>query len=120
MRAALSIALAGLLVTTPLKMVFAQAAQQEAATIQQTADSSGHRLIGVPPVTDTTSRLWGTPSDRSLLNTAFADALLVQEDTSWWDGLSTTAQVVIFIAVIAIVVVVVAVYFVECSKKCGG
>ena len=60
MRRAISIVLAAILVTTPLKMVLAQAAQQEAVSVQQTVppDSSGHRLIGVPPVTDNTSRLW--------------------------------------------------------------
>ncbi len=60
MRAALSIVLAGLLVTTPLKLVLAQAAQQEAVSVQQTVppDSSGHRLIGVTPVTANPSRLW--------------------------------------------------------------
>ncbi len=60
MRAALSIVLATALITTPLKLVLAQAAKQEAVSVQQTAppDSSRHRLIAVPPVTDNTSRLW--------------------------------------------------------------
>ena len=99
MKAALSIVLAGLLVTTPLKQVFAQAAQQEAATVQQDAppDSSGHRLIGVPSVTDNTSRLWSTPSDRARLNTEFAGASFVQEG-----GLSTAAQVAIVLGSIVV------------------
>ena len=107
MRAALSIVLATALVTTPLKQVFAQAAQQESVSVQQDAppDSSGYRLIGVPPATNNTSRLWSTPSDRTLPNTEFADALLVQQDdpgTAWWNGLSTAEQVVFFLGLIVV------------------
>ncbi len=99
MKAALSIVLAGLLVTTPIKLVLAQAAQEEAVSVQQTAppDSSGHRLIGVPPVTDNTSRLWSTPSDRARLNTEFAGASFVQEG-----GLSTAARVAIVLGSIVV------------------
>ena len=75
MKAVLSIVLAGLLVTTPLKLVLAQAAQQEAVSVQQTAppDSSGHRLIGVPPVTDNTSRLWEPLAGKDALAGIFAE-----------------------------------------------
>ena len=112
MRRAISVILAAILVTTPIKLVLAQTAQQEAVSVQQTAppDSSGHRLIGVPPVTDNTSRLWRNPSDRALLDTEFADALLVQEDdpgTAWWNGLSTEWKVVTVLVVIAVAAVVV-------------
>ena len=74
MKAAVSIVLAGLLVTTPLKLVLAQAAQQEAVSVQQTVppDSSGHRLIGVPPVTDNTSRLWEPLASKDALAGIFA------------------------------------------------
>ena len=60
MKAALSIVLAGLLVTTPPKMVLAQAAQQEAVSVQQNTapDRSSHRPIRVPPITDGTAPLW--------------------------------------------------------------
>ena len=95
MRAALSIVLATALVTTPVKLVLAQAAQQEAR--QQTADSSGHRLIGVPPVADNTSRLWRNPSDLALPNTELADGSFVQGGE-----LSVGAQVAIAIVVIAV------------------
>ena len=105
MRAALSIVLATALVTTPLKLVLAQAAQQEAVSVQQTVppDSSGQRLIGVAPVTDNTSRLWEPLASED----AFAD--IFAEDGS----LATPAPmpkgvriVLTFIAVVAIVVVV--------------
>ena len=73
MRAALSIVVATALVTTPMKLVLAQAAQQEAASIQQTAsDSSGHRLIGVPPVTANTARLWEPLASEDALAGIFA------------------------------------------------
>ncbi len=111
MKAALSIVLAGLLVTTPLKLVLAQAAQQEAATVQQTApDSSGHRLIGVPPVTDNTSRLWKNPADRARLNTELSDGLFVQRGE-----LSIGAQVAIAIVVIAVGLLI----FVAIIKRAG-
>ena len=74
MRTAVSVLLATALVTTPIKLVLAQTAQQEAATVQQTAppDSSGHRLIGVPPVTDNTSRLWEPLASKDALAGIFA------------------------------------------------
>ncbi len=60
MKAALSIVLAGLLVTTPLKLVLAQAAQQQTISGQQTTapDSSSHRPIRILPITDRTAPLW--------------------------------------------------------------
>ena len=75
MKAALSVVLAGLLATLPLKQVLAQAEQQEAATVQQTAspDSSSHRLIRVPPVTDNTARLWQPLASEGGLADIFAE-----------------------------------------------
>ncbi len=75
MRAALSVVLATALVTTPLKLVLAQAAQQEAVSVQQTAppNSSGHRLIGLPPVTDNTSRLWEPLAGKDAIADIFAE-----------------------------------------------
>ncbi len=124
MRAALSIVLATALVTTPLKLVLAQAAQQEAVGVQQTVppDSSGQRLIGVPPVTDNTSRLfWRNPSDRTLLNMAFAAPSTSNtdlpyqenEETGWWK--SKAAYVVT--AIIAIVILFIVVYR-YCKTQC--
>ena len=98
LRAVLSIVLAGLLVTTPLKLVLAQTAQQEAVSVQQTAspDSKGHRLIGVPPVRANTSRLWRNPADRARLNTELSDGFFVQR------GERTAAQAAIAAVVIAV------------------
>jgi Na+/phosphate symporter len=49
-------------------------------------------------VTDNTSRLWSTPSDRARLNTEFAGASFVQEG-----GLSTAAQVAIVLGSVVVV-----------------
>ena len=74
-RAALSLMLATALVTTPLKLVLVQASQQEANSIQQPAaqDSSGHRLIRVPPMTDRTARLVALPTSEDALAAIFAE-----------------------------------------------
>ena len=115
MRAIVSLVLATALVTTPLKMVFAQAEQQEAVSVQQNAlpDSSGHRLIRVPPVTDNTARLWRNPSGRALLNTELADASLVEE--GWFGDLSPDAKVGIVLLVIVLVAVAVYVFVAACA-----
>ncbi len=73
MRAALSIVLAGLLVTLPIKQVLAQAVQQEVGSEQRTAPPDGHRLIGVPPVTDNTSRLWEPLAGKDALAGIYAE-----------------------------------------------
>ena len=76
MKAALSIVLAGLLVTTPLKLVLAQASHQEAATVQQTTaqdSSSTAGLIRVPPVTDKTAQLLEPSTKEDALAAIFAD-----------------------------------------------
>ncbi len=75
MKAALSIVLAGLLVTTPLKLALAQAAQQEAVTVQQTVapDSSGHRLIGAATRDRHTSRLWEPLASKDVIADIFAE-----------------------------------------------
>ena len=60
MKAALSIVLAGLLVTTPVKLVLAQAAEQDSTTADASlvqAPESSH-LIRVPALTATTALLW--------------------------------------------------------------
>ena len=73
LRAALSLLLTTALVTAPLKLVRAQTSQQDA--VQQTAppDSSGHRLIGVPTVTDNTSWLWAPLAGKDAIADIFAE-----------------------------------------------
>ena len=80
MREALSIVLAGLLVLLPVEQVLAQAEQQADVRVQQAApsDPAAH-LFRVPPLTENSARLLRTSSDRTLLDTDFLDAALVQE-----------------------------------------
>ncbi len=105
MRRAISVILAAVLVTTPIKLVLAQAAEQEAVSVQQTAppDSSGHRLIGVPPVTDNTSRLWEPLASEDAFADIFAEDGSLARPTPMPKGVRI---VLTFIAVVAIVVVV--------------
>ena len=106
MRAIVSVVLATALVTTPLKLVLAQATQQEAVSVQQTVvpDSSGHRLIGVPPVTDNTSRLWQPLAGKD----AIAD-ILAEDGSIPWPAPAATPifkdarTAIIFAVVIALV-----------------
>lgn len=72
MKAALSIVLAALLVILLIEQVLAQAVQQEAVSVQQTAPP--HRvahLFRVPPLTQNTALLWGTPPDVRLVEGDF-------------------------------------------------
>ena len=97
MKAALSIVLAALLIILPVEQVLAQAAQQEAVSVQQTESPEGAaHLFRVPPLTENSARLLRTSSDRTLLDTDFWDAALVQEGgmEDWalgWKILAITA-----------------------------
>ena len=62
--AMIAMALAALLVLLPAEQVLAQAEQKEAVSVQQTAPTDGAaRLLRVPPLTENSARLLGTPSD---------------------------------------------------------
>jgi len=76
MRTAISLVLATALVTTPLKVVLAQAAGQQADTVQQTTAQDSSRtagLIRVPPVTDKTAQLLEPSTSEDALAAIFAD-----------------------------------------------
>ncbi len=103
MKAALSIVLAATLVTTPLKLVLAQAAQQEAVSVQQTVppDSSGHRLIRVPPVTDNTSRLWEPLASEDAFADIFAEDGPVLEPAPIPKGAKIAIYIVVGLVLVA-------------------
>ena len=107
MKAALSIVLAGLLVTTPLEQVFAQAAQQEAVSVQQTPDSSGHRLIGVPPVTANTSRLWEPLASKNVFAEIFAEDGSITGPAPIPDGAKAVIIVVGVLLALALLILVI-------------
>ncbi len=76
MRAAVSLVLATALVTTPLKLVLAQAAGKQVATVQQATAQDSSRtagLIRVPPVTDKTAQLLEPSTNEDALAAIFAD-----------------------------------------------
>ena len=112
MRTIVSVVLATVLVTTPLKLVLAQAAEQEAATVQQTPDSSSHRLIGVPPVTDNTSRLWEPLASEDAFADIFAEDGPVLEPAPIPKG----AKIAIYVVVVAIALVAVVAFVVALSN----
>ena len=107
MRKALSIVLAGLLVTLPVEQVLAQAEQQEAMSVQQTVppdDAAG--FFRVPPLTQNSALLFSTSSDRALLDTPFADAPLAQQepDGGWWGGLDMHWRILMVVAFAAVTI----------------
>ena len=103
MKAALSTVLAALLIILPVEQVRAQAEQQEAVSLQQTTPSDGAAsLFRVPPRTENSALLLRNSSDRVLLNTPIADALLVQADNAegwtWeWSVLAVAVAAVFFL-----------------------
>ena len=141
MKAALSIALAGLLVILPVEQVLAQAAQQEAVSVQQTAPADGAtRLFRVPPLTQNTARLLRTPFERALVPEFLAlpmtnpvDALLPTPNLGLAlalnpgvDELAQVAQppkkladLLIWPIVVAVLVVIVVWVIVQCTNETG-
>ena len=70
MRKAISVVLATLLIILPVEQVLAQAVQQKAAGVQQTAPSDdAAALFRVPPVTENSARLLRTNPVDALLPT---------------------------------------------------
>ena len=104
MKAVLSILLAALLIILPVEQVLAQAEQQEAVSVQQTAPADGAAsLFRVPPLSENSSLLLRTSSDRAPLNTPIVDALLVQENNGGGLAWGWTALIVaVVVAVIAV------------------
>ena len=123
MKAALSIVLAALLIMLPVEQVLAQAAQQEAVSVQQTEPSDGAAaLFRVPPLTENSKLLLRTSSERSLLNTPFADAPFAQQepDEGWWAGLDQPWKFLMVVAVAAVFVGVIYYFIRECTAVVAG
>ena len=76
-----------------------------AAFVIETAE--GPRKYPVPPLTENSARLLGTPSDRALLNTPIADALFVQEN----NGESLAWGWIVFIPAVVVAGVAVGIYY---------
>ena len=96
MKAALSIVLAALLIMLPVEQVLAQAAHQADVRVQQTGPSDGAaHLFRVPPLTENSALLLRASSDRGLLDTDFAEPVLMQDAPGWWGDLDGGAKVVV-------------------------
>ena len=123
MKAALSIVLAALLIILPVEQVLAQAAQQEAVSVQQTQPLGGAaQLFRVPPLTDNSARLLGASSERVLLNTPFAESSLSNTDAVVQSpsGSSTKKKIWIGVAVVAGIVALAFLISRLCPTGCGG
>jgi hypothetical protein len=116
MKAALSIVLAGLLITLPAEQVLAQAAQQEAVSVQQTEPSDpAARLFRVPPLTENSALLLGASSERAQLEPSLSNRYAVPGWSDWSNG--KRALVVVGVIVAAYVVIAVIVLS-TCGDSC--
>ena len=97
MKAALSVALAGLMVVLPLQQVQAQVAQQDAVSVRQASSPEGvAHLLRVPPLTENAALLWSTTADQALPGTEFAPTAMPQDQ-----GVVSTVVIVIVLAALA-------------------
>ena len=116
MRAALSVVLATALVTTPLKLVLAQAAQQDSTTVHTTSlgtNPGAALVIRIPEVTAATAALW-QPMVRSVpIGDSFPTGADLRQDD---DGLSAGTVVVIVLG-ISLLVLVVAIAATLCAEQ---
>ena len=103
MKATVSIVLAGLLVTLPIKQVLAQAAQQD-STSATDASIRAIRVLRVPEVTAATAALWQPmPVDR-LPGDARRNALDIRQGGS--GGMSTGVTVLLSVLIGAALIAV--------------
>jgi hypothetical protein len=103
MRSAVSLVLAATLFTTPVKLVLAQADQQEAANVQHTValDSTRHHLIQVPPVTPETARLWELPAGTDARADVFAYGGGIGSAQQAQQGIPLGVKIVLVVVVLA-------------------
>ena len=102
MKVALSIVLAALLIILPVEQVLAQAAQQEAVSLQQAAPSgSAASLFRVPPLTENTALLLRTNPVDALLPTPVALNPGVDEPAPM--PLSTGGKIAIIVGVLLVI-----------------
>jgi hypothetical protein len=114
MKAALSIVLAALLIMLPVEQVLAQAVQQEAVSVQQTAPSDGAAaLFRVPPVTENPARLLRTNPADALLptpNLGLAVAINPRVDEPAPMPLSRGGKIAIIVGAVLVIGAVVILY----------
>ena len=121
MKAALSIALAALLIILPVEQVLAQAAQQEGVGVDRAAPpGAAARLFRVPPLTQNSALLLSTSSDRALLDTPFAEPSLSTRDAAvgWSDWSNGKRALVVVGVIVAAYVAVVVIVLSTCGDSC--
>ncbi len=114
MRATLSIVLAGLLVTTPLKQVLAQAAQQDSTTADTSLvrEQRSQPIIRVPALTPETALLWQPLAENH--PRIFVEPSLFDRDQ---DDESGNAAVIVLL----LIIILVAVLTIVCKeRRCSG
>ena len=120
MRAAISIVLAGLLVTLPIKQVLAQAAQQDSTNAETSLvrEQGSQPVIRVPALTPENALLWQPIAENRAR--ILGEPLLSNRDAvSGWSDWSTEKKVLV--VVVAIVLVAAAVLYVAgCPKGADG
>ena len=117
MHKAISVVLAALLIILPVEQVLAQAVQQQAVSVQQTAPDGAAHVFRVPPPTANFARLLRTSSHRAHLDTPFAEpSLSSRYAVVGWSDWSNKKRTVVFVAGLAAVVLLVAIL---CPDGCG-
>ncbi len=124
MRTAVSVVLATALVTTPLKLVLAQAAQQQTISGQQTTApaSSSHRPIRFPPITDRTAPLWRPLRTHDNLADALPDGrtMHLAPLSTFAVPVASDEKVVLYVLAGIVIVVLIIVFVLACKKEGGG
>lgn len=116
MRAALSIAFAGLLLVLPVEQVLAQAEQQEADGVEQSGspDGAAHHFR-VPPLTQNSALLLRTSSDGAVLR----PSLSTRDAFDGWSDWSNGKRALVVVGVIVVAYVAVAVIVLgTCGDSC--
>ncbi len=113
MRKAISIFLAALLIILPVEPVLAQAVQQEAVSVQQTAPSDGAAaLFRVPPVTENHARLLRTSPVDATPNLGLAEAISPRVDAFAPLPLSRGGKIAIIVGAVLVIGAGVLLYYI--------
>jgi hypothetical protein len=115
-KAALSIVLAGLLATLPIKQVLAQAAQQD-ATSATNASIRAERVIGVPKVTAATAALWQPMLIDRLPSDVRRNLLDIRQGGG--GGMSTGVTVLLTVLVAAAAIALAVFVIKNADESCG-
>ncbi len=118
---AISVVLAALLIILPVEQVLAQAVQQEAVSVQQTAPSNGAAaLFHVPSATENSARLLRTSPVDALLptpNLGLAVAISPRVDEFAPMPLSRGGKIAIIVGAVLVIGAVVLILFISANAS---